>query len=303
MKTTLLDPPARLLTDWGLRPKAPGPIRDLRGLPSVLARAGSLEMRLATRKKEIRKLQRLRYDVFYKEGEAIPNAYNAAMGRDRCPFDRVCDHLLVVDTAGLSRLGNPKERVVGTYRLLRGDQALAHFGFYSETEFDLGPLLDRHPTLRFLELGRTCVHPDFRSRRVIDMLWRGVGLYAAHHGIDVLIGCSSLAGTQPELLAEPLSYAFHHAASPSPWQVRAVTPRAVRMDWLDKGDLDPRRAMASLPPLMKAYVRAGGTFASQAALDYQFGTTDLFTVLPLRSANARYIAQFGPALAGADRAA
>ena len=284
----------------GLRPvgqpgwsKVTAVVRDLRGLPPVLARAGTLELRLATSKKEVRKAQRLRYDIFYVEGDATPDAYKSLLQRDKCPFDKVCDHLLAVETDHRDRFGRTKDKVVGTYRLLSGDMARAHFGFYSETEFNLGPLLDRHPDKRLLELGRSCVHPKYRSRRVIDLLWSGIGRYSAHHGIDALIGCASLAGTRASSLAMPLSFAFHHAAAPPAWQVEAVAHRATRMDLLDKDAVKPREAIAQLPPLMKAYLRAGAKFASQAAVDYAFGTTDLFTVLPLASTDPRYFARFG----------
>lgn len=277
-----------------LRP--PRAIRDLRGLPAVLGRSGALELRLATTKKEIRKLQRLRFKIFYEEGSAIARPADTACRRDRCPFDRLCDHLLVVDTEAPDGDGGLKRKIVGTYRLLRSDM-IGRDGFYSGGEFDLAPLLFRHRDKRFLELGRSCVHPAYRSKRAIDLLWHGIGIYAAHHGIDVLIGCSSLPGTALDALAVPLSYAFHYAAAPPPWQVLAVASRAARMDRLDKDAFDPRRAMAGLPPLIKAYLRTGGTFASQAVVDHQFGTTDLFTVLPLVEANARYLAHFGGTLA------
>ena len=267
-------------------------VRDLRGLPAVLARSGSLELRLATTKREIRKAQRLRYAVFYEEGDALPNAFNALLRRDKCPYDRVCDHLQVVDTAFVGRAGIVHSKVVGTYRLLRSDVATAEGGFYSENEFELGPLLERHAGQRFLELGRSCVHGRYRSKRVIDLLWKGIGLYAAHHGSTVLIGCSSLPGTTPATLAAPLSFAYHFAASAPDWQVAAVAGRATPMNWLARHTIDPRQSMARLPALMKAYVRAGGTFASEAVVDHAFGTVDLFTVLPFAAANARYMAHF-----------
>ena len=290
-----IDLPLLHIPGRGLWIKGPKVVRDLEGLPPLLCRTGPLELRLATTKKQIRKVQRLRYDVFYQRGDAIPNAYQASLRRDTCPFDRVCDHLYVVDTSRPGPLH--KEHVVGTTRLLRSDMAAAHDGFYSESEFVLEPLFERHADKRFLEIGRSCVHPDFRSRRVIDLLWQGIGRYAAHHGSDVLIGCSSLKGTRSETLATPLSYIFHHAACSADWQVTATPARAARMDWLDKSSFDPRQALASLPPLVKAYVRMGSTFATEAAVDHQFGTTDLFTVMPLAAANLRYLAQFGPALA------
>ena len=268
--------------------------RDLCGLPPLLTTAGHLQLRLAATRREVRKIQRLRYRVF--TGARASDGVVPSSRRDKCPFDRACDHLLVVDTAARRDTGEVRPKVVGTYRLLRGEIAAAQLGFYSATEFVLDPLLARHSDQRFLELGRSCVHPDFRSRRVIDLLWHGVGLYAAHHRMDVLIGCSSLPGTHTHLLAEPLGFALRHAASPPDWQVVAMPGRRVCTDGLQKAALDPRLAFLTLPPLMKAYVRAGASFSSEAVVDHAFGTVDLFTVLPLAMAAPRYVAQFGPGL-------
>ena len=99
--------------------------------------------------------------------------------------------------------------------------------------------------------------------------------------------------TRASQLALPLGYAYHHAGAPEEWQVRAHPNRAARTDWLKLDDVDPRQAFQALPPLMKAYVRAGATFAAEAAVDHEFGTTDLFTVLPLNDTAPRYAARFG----------
>lgn len=277
----------------------PGPsptVRDLHGLPAVLARAGPLELRLATTDREIRKAQRLRYRVFFEDGGAVAEAADAAARRDRCPFDETSDHLLVIDTARLDARGRLKPKTIGTYRLMRSDMAARGPGFYTAGEFDIAGLLSRHAGRRFLELGRSCVHPAYRSKRVIGLLWRGIGIYAAHHGSDVLIGCASLAGVDVQAHALPLSFAYHHAAADPDWSVSPRPGRGVRMDRLPIEAVDPRAAIAALPPLVKAYIRVGSRFGAEAVIDHRFGTTDLFTVLPLASADPRYLAQFGAAL-------
>ena len=288
------DWPQPAIPAWRPRPRL---VRDLKGLPPLLAQAGSLDLRLATTRKDIRKAQRLRYHCFFETSDAVPTASQRLARRDRCPFDSVSDHLLVIDNAFASAAGHIKPKVVGTYRLIRSDTARDGLGFYSATEFDLEPLIHRHSEARFLELGRSCVHESYRSKRVIDLLWRGIGMYAAHHRTDVLIGCASLPGTDPAELAVPLSFAFHHAAAEDSWQVSAQPGVAFAMDRLGKDDVEPRVAMAKLPPLLKAYLRVGSRFAREAAVDRSFGCTDLFTVLPLASADPRYLAHFGSALA------
>src|SRR6185437_6509878 len=113
-----------------------------------------------------REAQKLRFQIFFKEGSASANRIGMLAGRDFDEYDTYCDHLLVIDhAAGAS--------VVGTYRLLRQSIAKHRRGFYSSREFDLGPLLGRHPQLQFLELGRSCVLSQYRSKRTMELLWLG----------------------------------------------------------------------------------------------------------------------------------
>jgi putative hemolysin len=268
-------------------------VRDLSGLPAVLGRFGPFEIRLATTSREIRKAQRLRFKVFYEEGQAMPRQRAALTRRDICPFDKICDHLLVFDEDQRNRFGRRKPKIVGVYRLLRGDAAARHQGFYSETEFDIAPLLARHSGKRFLELGRSCVHAQYRSKRVIELLWRGLWVYAKHHRIDVLIGCASLPSVDRLALALPLSFLHRHALADEEWRVRPLAGRSVDMAILDSKAIDARKGIAALPPLLKAYLRAGAKFGDGAVIDPQFGTTDVFTILPLSDMEERYLNYYG----------
>ncbi|WP_255564911.1 GNAT family N-acetyltransferase [Methylovirgula sp. HY1] len=278
-------------------------MRDEPGLPHVLGRSGDLEIRLATTKKEIRRAQRLRFKVFYEEGGAIAQGRAALVRRDICRFDKYCDHLLVFDMAARNSFGRGKPKVVGTYRLLRREIAERHGGFYSQNEFDIAPLLGRHSDKNFLELGRSCVHAKYRSKRVIELLWRGLWTYAKHYHVDVLIGCASLPGVNPLKLALPLSFLHHQASADAEWQVVPLHGRAVPMAILEKTAVDARKGVAALPPLVKAYLRVGAKFGNGAVVDTQFGTVDVFTIMPLAEIEDRYIAYFGSPDDVKDRAA
>ena len=260
---------------------------------ALLERAGPFEIRIASSEKELCSAQKLRYAVFYEEGGALANAAVARARRDLCPFDAICDHLIVVDTEACSASGTRKPRVVGTYRLLRRDVADAHHGFYSQGEFDMRPLLERRPNTNFLELGRSCVDAAYRSKRVIELLWRGLWLYAKQHGVDALIGCASLPGTDLEALKLPLSFLRHHAQADEAWQVKAWPHCEAPFTSLPKESVDVRRGLAALPPLFKAYLRTGARFARGAVFDHQFGTTDVFTIMPMGDIEQRYIAHYG----------
>lgn len=267
------------------------PLSRLAQEDRILGRIGSLEVRLASKKKHIRKAQRLRYEVFFEEGNATPDFVIKLARRDMDAFDAICDHLLVVDTS--RKFGR---KIVGTYRLLRRDVAERNFGFYSESEFDLDPFLHRHPSARLLELGRSCVLKPYRDKRTVELLWLGIWKYVLQNQIDVMFGCASFEGTDPQKLALPLSYLSHYASAAPEWTIKALENRYVPMDQLSIGTIDPKRALASLPPLIKGYLRAGARFGDGAVIDRAFNTIDVMVVLPVSAIAQRYTTHFGRGL-------
>jgi len=277
----------------GARRSAASAGRTAGGLDPVLGRLGSLEVRLATTAREIRRAQRLRFDVFFEERAAAPSRPSPVSRRDVDAFDAVCDHILVLDHGAGPSQGSGAT-VVGTYRLLRQEVADRHFGFYSSDEFAIAPLLEAHPGLRFLELGRSGVLKPYRNKRTVELLWHGIWTYVLHHRIDVMIGCASLEGTDPAKLALPLSFLHHYARAPELWRVRARDDRYTAMDLLPKEEVDPRAALQTLPPLVKGYLRLGATFGDGAVIDRSFGTTDVLVILPVSAISRRYIDHFGP---------
>jgi putative hemolysin len=268
------------------------PVRDFPNLPITLGRLGALEVRLAQEKRDVKRAQKLRYRVFYKDGTAIADAAALFGRRDKDAFDKICDHLLVIDHAAKPSMSG-RQPVVGTYRLLRQDVAMNHGGFYTGNEFDIAGLLERHANLRFLELGRSCVLPPYRNKRTVELLWHGIWSYVRQHRLDVMIGCASFEGTDPDRLALPLSFLHHYAQSPEPWRASAQASRRVEMNRMAKEAINPKAALHELPPLIKGYLRLGATIGDGAVIDHQFGTTDVLIVMPVAAINARYIEHFG----------
>lgn len=262
--------------------------RTLADAPYI-CRVGQLDVRLATSEEEIAAAQALRYAIFYDEMGARPSARHLATGRDIDDYDGVCDHLLVIDH-GLD--GSP--RVVGTYRLLRQSVAMAHRGFYSAGEFDLSPLIANAPAGRqLLELGRSCVAPEYRNNTTITLLWRGIASYLQTHGVSHLFGCASLTGAEPEVHAAELSYLYHHHLAPPEMRARALPQHHVEMNRLAATAYDPRLASRALPPLVKGYLRVGAAIGDGAFVDRQFNTVDVFVVMPVDRITSRYAERFG----------
>jgi putative hemolysin len=264
-----------------------------------LGRLGNLEVRLAGSAAEVRRVQALRYQVFYEEMSAAPDLATRNRRRDADRFDPLCDHLLVIDHGNRRRTRlRPQPEIVGTYRLLRQEVAARHGGFYSASEYDIAPLITRMPHLNFLELGRSCVLAPYRNKRILELLWHGIWAYVLMHDIDAMIGCASLKGTDPDLLALPLSFLHYHARAPAEWQVRARDELRVEMNRMPRAALDAKAAMHALPPLIKGYLRLGACVGDGAVIDRQFGTIDVCIVLPVQAINRRYVRYYGP---GADR--
>jgi putative hemolysin len=242
-------------------------------LPFPELRAGPLGVRIAVTPAEIDAVQALRYRVFYGEMGAVPDPETALTQRDRDRFDAVADHLLVIDHA----IGPGAEGVVGTYRLIQREPAAMVGGFYSVDEYDIAPIL-AFPG-RIMELGRSCVDAAYRGRVAMQLLWRGIAAYVFHHQIDLMFGCASLPGTDPDALAAELTYLYYNHLAPPAVRPRALPHRFVEMRQLAPDAIDPRRALTLLPPLIKGYLRLGGFVGDGAVIDRQFNTTDVAVVV------------------------
>ena len=267
-------------------PLAPVSAPDPLAPGTVLGRMGPLELRLARDGADVAAAQRLRHHVFVSEGGATPRGPTADC-RERDRFDAACDHLVVAYGA----------EIVGTYRLMPGERA-GRTGHYSQGEFDVGALIGRHPARRFVELGRSCVHPDWRESRAIRLLWQGAWAYALRSGADVMFGCASFPGTDPAPHGPAFAHLAHHASVPPEWDVAPAS--GTRALALEAGAAPPDRAggLRHLPALLRGYVRLGGRVASRAVIDPDFGCIDAMVILPREWIDPRYRRHFGEA---ADR--
>jgi len=249
------------------------------------AGAAGLEVRLAVTPAETEAAQRLRYRVFYDEMGAKPTAAMAAAGVDFDEFDEPCDHLLVCDrTRGEGAAG-----VVGTYRLLRRESE-KFTGFYSAAEYDISRIAASPG--RVLELGRSCVDVAYRTKMTMQLLWRGIAGYVFSHDIDLMFGCASLPGVDPKSLAVPLSYLYHNHLAPEDIRPRALDGLFTEMNLLPPEELNPRRALAALPPLVKGYLRLGGFVGDGAVIDHQFNTTDVCVIVKTALVTDKYFRHY-----------
>lgn len=228
---------------------------------------------LAHSEAEVLEAQRLRYKVFAGEmGASLPSAKEEI---DRDIFDKYCEHLLVRESDG--------NKVVGTYRILSPGQAQKIGGYYAQSEFDLTRLL--HLKDRMVEVGRSCVHRDYRDGSVITQLWGGLAQYMQKNGHEYLIGCASIGMADGGHVAASIYRKLHRIyAAPIEYSAfpRNPLPLHALNQYLD----------APIPPLLKGYLRLGAYICGEPALDFIFNTADLLILLPMSRMSGRYAKHF-----------
>ncbi|ALG90387.1 MULTISPECIES: GNAT family N-acetyltransferase [Actibacterium] len=232
------------------------------------------ELKLAKDPADLKAAQRLRYEVFVAElgGDGPLVDHDARLERDA--FDPYYDHLLLIDKR---RDAAALEHVVGVYRLLRDDQAGRIGRYYTESEYDLTVL--KQSGRKLLELGRSCVHRDYRGGMALYHLWNGLAAYVFEHRIEVLFGVASFHGTDIEALKLPLAYLHHFHLAPEALRVRAQPEHFQRMDLMEAARIDRKQAMLLTPALIKAYLRLGGFVGEGAYVDHEFNTTDVCLIM------------------------
>lgn len=231
-----------------------------------------LGVSIARDENEILAAQKLRWQVFSEEmGARLPSR---VPGVDRDIYDPYCDHLIVRD--------EDSGRVVGTYRILSPAAARRIGGYYSESEFDLTRL--GHLRDRLVEIGRSCIDPEFRTGGVITLLWAGLARYMMQHGHEYLMGCASIGMKDGGHNAAGIYNALAEHMAPMEYRVFPRCPLP-----LDKIEAS---AAPEVPPLLKGYMRAGAWVCGEPAWDPDFNTADLLLLLPMSRIDSRYARHF-----------
>jgi len=238
-------------------------------------KSGDLVIQLARSNEDLEAIQRLRYRVFTEEMHAIlPEAVD---GLDCDRFDSWCQHLMVKDLSS--------GRIAGTYRLLTPDNAKHAGGYYAAQEFDLsglGAIADQ-----FVEIGRSCTHPDYRDGSVILMLWSGLIELMKHGGFRYMLGCASVS-----LLDDGATAACVWRGARDTWRTHPEHVRVVPLNRYPVEKLD-RPLPARVPPLIKGYLNIGAKICGDPAWDPDFNTADFPVLLDLHAMDPRYRKHFG----------
>ncbi len=235
----------------------------------IYAEVGPFVLKTVTNVQELKEALKLRYQVFHREmiGREKSN------GIDVDAYDFNCDHLIIVEKR--------TNQIVGTYRL---NCSLFSNDFYSAQEFNLKRILDQ-PGVK-LELGRACIHKDYRRGMVISLLWKGIGDYMAATNAQVMFGCASIKTANPREAAM-LYRNFLDDGRFTP-EYFAPPTKSFTMPNLDlwikhfKSPLTESEKMEVkelIPPLCRTYLKVGAFLGGEPAWDAEFKCIDFLTIL------------------------
>ena len=232
---------------------------------------------------EIKKAQSLRYKIFFKEKKIKKKSFKFLLQRDYDFYDKISDHLIIIDNNREIR-----DNVIGTYRLLRGNCAKLYRGFYTEQEFDISNLKKNFSSKDILELGRSCVHPQYRSGIILKLLWQGISNYIKMYKIKILMGCASFHGTNPSKFKDEFSLLYESYRLPEDYDVKSLQSNEISFN----KNINQSITLNKLPPLIKGYLRAGGMVSENFYIDTEFETIDYCVIMLTEKIVSRYQNKF-----------
>ena len=232
---------------------------------------------------EIKKAQSLRYKIFFKEKKIKKKSFKFLLQRDYDFYDKISDHLIIIDNNREIR-----DNVIGTYRLLRGNCAKLYRGFYTEQEFDISNLKKNFSSKDILELGRSCVHPQYRSGIILKLLWQGISNYIKMYKIKILMGCASFHGTNPSKFKDEFSLLYESYRLPEDYDVKSLQSNEISFN----KNINHPTILNKLPPLIKGYLRAGGMVSENFYIDTEFETIDYCVIMLTEKIVSRYQNKF-----------
>ena len=232
---------------------------------------------------EIKKAQSLRYKIFFKEKKIKRNNLKYLFQRDYDFYDKISDHLIIIDNNR-----EVKNNVIGTYRLLRGNNAKLYRGFYTEQEFDISNLKKNFSSKDILELGRSCVHPEYRSGIILKLLWQGISKYIKIYKTKILMGCASFNGTNPSKFKDEFSLLYKSYRLPKNYNVKSLQDNVISCG----KSINQLNILNRLPPLIKGYLRAGGMVSENFYIDKEFETIDYCVIMLTEKIISRYQNKF-----------
>ncbi|MEO0327826.1 MAG: GNAT family N-acyltransferase [Pseudomonadota bacterium] len=254
----------------------------------LLGKLGNLIIRLARSEEEISLAQQIRYQVFHESSENLPEIQQPKSKLDIDRHDDHYSHFLI-----LMGLEDGSQQVIGTQRVCLKRDGDGRPELYSQSEYDVAALIRKHPGKVFMDLGRSCILPDFRHKRTMELLWQGTWAYAVENKVEIMIGCASFHSQSYKKVESSLQFLHSYSPAEGLWAVKAIAHRGIQIQSSSELLENARSIIRQLPPLIKGYLRLGAMFSSEAVVDLQFETVDIFVVLPIERINPRYLNFYG----------
>ncbi len=246
----------------------------------------NFEVRLTESEDEIIASQKLRYKVFFEEDGATPSEQVLKEKRDFDEFDEYCEHLIVIDrNAG----DNPENYVIGSYRLLRQENQKKLGKWFSESEFNVEKFNNYDGEV--LELGRVCVHKNYRNKIVMQMLWNGLAAYMFDYDIKLMFGCGSFIGTDVLAYRNTLSYLQKNFVATGDLEIEAKTENKCEYPTPD-AEISDMEAFKQLPTMIKAYIRVGCKVSKSIYIDKIFNTFDVCIIFETKNLKKSYLEHY-----------
>lgn len=237
------------------------------------------EVKIAQNKKEIEQAFGLRYEVFKLEMEGSgDNKKDSGLETDK--YDKFCDHLIVIDKT--------VNKVVGTYRFILDSKVDKKIGYYCENFFDIDNIKKLSGKQRILELGRSCIHKDYRSRPVINLLWTGIAKYIKDNNVRYLFGLPRFYSNEPQqisiifkFLKEKYYSGPEYRVYPKPENKFIGLNENIKLE-------NYKEIFHQLPPLIKGYLRAGVLICGLPAIDTHLYSVVVFILLDTKNLPTSY---------------
>lgn len=234
------------------------PLKNFRTKVHVFQSSENFLLKTAESPFELKQALQLRHDIFYREMQNKETESKL----DFDDLDGICDHLVIID--------KKTHKIVGTYRLI---SSAFSDRFYSEGEFEIDGVKSLPGNK--LELGRACIHPDFRTGAIINLLWKGIAEYIRKTETKYLFGCASVQTVDVEQASRLLGYLKDKGLHTDEMGVEPTAPYRVEMT-----ERAPEPGMEKeLPALIQSYILAGAKFYGPPALDKDFQCFDFFMML------------------------
>jgi len=234
-------------------------------------------IKLAQTEEDRKQAYRLRYDIFLKELEGKAGILPEE-GVETDIYDEFCDHLIVIN--------NERKSAVGTYRLLSGYKVNPKIGFYAEKIFEIGKIKNLGKNI--LELGRSCVHKDYREGLIINLLWNGIAEYIKENNIRYLFGSVRLYTTDPVEISDIFSLIKEKYYSVQDLRVAPLKESIVEGITEALAPFDSKKIFLKLPALVKGYLRLGMKVCGPPAWDRHLESVVLFVALDINEMTPSY---------------